>query len=299
MTLPLRPPVIAHHKAALDGSSYPPNSLEAIHVCLEARAPQIEIDVVALAADDYLLVHDTTLEEETTGEGGVAGCAVDRARELFIRYRGEATPYHVPLLSEVVSLFDQYPGETRLQIDFKDVLPVVEDEPLHRLIRLLESLGSRVQVSSAADWQLRRLRKLAAWLDIGFDPKFYLDYRSSASHEPPYIQGNYGYYDDHLLARWRTIPTSDYLAERCAILLQAVPFASVWYVRHHLLARALDDGFNMAAWLHAEGVKLDAWTLDADKPGIRDAALRLRDAGVDMFTSNTPLALNEIVTRDE
>src|SRR5438552_385361 len=129
MILPLRPPVIVHHmaavslQAALDGQ-YPPNSLEAIRACLEAKAAFIEVDVSALADADYLLVHDDMLESETTGMGLVIKCSAQRARELCIRRRdGTPTALHVPLLSEVVALFQQYPGDTRLQLDFKNLYP--------------------------------------------------------------------------------------------------------------------------------------------------------------------------------
>src|SRR5258707_14180987 len=66
-----RSPVIVHHMAALDGQPFPPNSLEAIKACLDAKASFIEIDVTALADEDYLLVHDPILESETTGNGPV------------------------------------------------------------------------------------------------------------------------------------------------------------------------------------------------------------------------------------
>jgi len=75
-TLPIRPPLIVHHMAALDDMAVPQNSLEAIAACLAAGAAVVELDVTALAADDYLLVHDADLESETSGHGPVAGCTV-------------------------------------------------------------------------------------------------------------------------------------------------------------------------------------------------------------------------------
>ena len=61
-----------------------------------------------------------------------------------------------------------------------------------------------------------------------------------------------------------------------------------------MLLRGLDDGFNLADWLHERRVRLDAWTLDADKPAA--AALpRLCAAGVDQFTTNTPRALSALL----
>ncbi|MBL8133362.1 MAG: glycerophosphodiester phosphodiesterase [Anaerolineae bacterium] len=286
-------PLIVHHMAALDSSPFPPNSLEAIRLCLEADAPFIEIDVTALAVEDYLLVHDPVLDSETTGVGEVGATRADAAKALSIKHRGAATPYHPALLSEVAALFLEMGGRARLQIDYKNVLPMRDDEPLRRLLRLIEPLGERVLVSSGADWHLRRLRALAPWLDLGFDIGFYLDYRQEPgdSRQPPFRLGAYGYYDDHILAGRALQEPAAYLAERCELLLRAIPDVSTWYVSYRMLARSLDDGFDMTAWLHRAGVKMDAWTLDADKPAAVAELPRLKAAGVDQFTTNTPRAL--------
>ena len=62
-------PILVHHMAALDGWPHPPNTLEMIEASLNAGAAIIEIDITALADDDYLLVHDPLLERETDGQG--------------------------------------------------------------------------------------------------------------------------------------------------------------------------------------------------------------------------------------
>ena len=291
-----QPVIIVHHMAALDDSGYPPNSLEAIRASLEANAAFIEIDVTALAADDYLLVHDGVLEHETSGSGAVAETRAEQIRDLFIKTRaGDVTAYRPPLLSEVVALFGEYPNGARLQIDYKNVFPMRDDEPMRRFLKLIEPLGDRVLVSSGADWNLRWMRRNASWLDLGFDIGFYLDYRTTPAdpRQPPYFEGAYGYYDDHVLAKMVLLTPAQYLAERCDILLHTIPQVSTWYVDHRLLTRALGEDFNMAAWLHERGIKLDAWTLDSGKVPDADI-LRLRDAGVDQFTTNTPLALGQL-----
>ncbi len=299
LSLPLRPPVIVHHKGALDNGSYafPPNSLETLHASLKAGASFIEIDVMALATDDYLLVHDDTLDAETTGKGAVGDLTRDAARDLFIVDRGVVTAYRPPLLSEVVSLFMEFGGAARLQIDYKNVYPMANDEPLRRLVEMIEPLDERVIVSTGADWHLRRLRSISGYLDLGFDIGFYLDYRPEPVDPrlPPYRLGDYGYHDDHLLSILRSLPTDMYLAERCEILFSAVPSVSTWYVNHQLIARCLDDGFNMAEWLHKDEIKLDAWTLDADNASAATNAVRLLEAGVDQFTTNTPHALAKLI----
>ncbi|MBK9749913.1 MAG: hypothetical protein IPO91_24490 [Chloroflexi bacterium] len=292
---------IVHHMAALDAAHNAPNSLNAVEACLAANAAAIEVDIMPLAGEDFLLVHDDVLESETTGQGRVSECTPETAKKLQLKQRGgSVVSDQVPaLLTEVVAAMLGAPARTRLQLDYKAINPTVDDEWLRRVIRIVEPLGDRVIVSSYADWHLRRLRRLASWLDIGFDIGLYLEWRDPAwqvdARKPPFHLGSYGYYDDHVLARQRLLPNAAYLAERCEILLRQVPEASTWYVSHHLIARGLDEGFNMAAWLRQNDVKLDAWTMDVDKPIAVANAPRLRDAGVDLFTSNTPLALGQLL----
>ena len=288
-------PVIVHHMAALNGHGLLPNTLEAIDACLSAGAQIIEIDATALRADDYLLVHDENLEAETTGSGSVAACSLEQARELYARDKSGRSAYHAAVLSDVVRLFLSRRGASRLQIDYKNLLPFADDEPLHRLIKLIEPLGERAIVSSIADWQLRKLRALAPDLPLGLDIQFYLDWR--LPEEPtdprafPRYEGAYGYWDDHPIAMGRIWSIADYLRDRCGMLLGLVPGVSVFYVRHHLLAQSLKDGFNWATMLHQSNVQLDAWTLDIGDPTAEANLTSLVASGVDMITTNTPLEL--------
>jgi len=286
---------IVHHMAALDQTQNPPNSLAAVQASLQAQAAIIEVDITPLSANDFLLVHDPILESETNGVGKVKECTPEQSQSYRLKNHDTITDYPPALLSEVVAAFLASSSTTRLQLDYKDVYPSTNDEPLHRLISLIQPLDKRVIVSTGSDWHLRKLQQLAPWLDVGFDIGFYLDWRDPSWQEdpqnPPYQRGAYGYHDDHILAHAKILPAADYLAERCEELLCLVPTARVWYVSHYLLTQALNDGFNMAQWLHEHQVKLDAWTLDVDKPVALANAIGLRDAGVDLFTTNTPNAM--------
>lgn len=286
--VPIRPPVIVNHMAAMDGQPYPQNSLESIRQCLESDASFIEVDITALADSDYLLVHDADLESETSGQGKVEACTADQARSL----RFKLTEIAVPLLGDVVTLFRESSSDARLQLDFKNVFPYIDDEPLHRLVQLIEPLGEQVIVSTGADWQLRKLRKIAPWLDLGFDIQFYIDWRDPDDEIdpriPPYRRGAYGYWDDHPLATARLTSPAEYLADRCASMVGLVPRLSTFYIDHRLLAQSLDEGFNWAAALHEHGIRVDAWTLDVGNSRAETNARRLLEAGVDQFTTNTP-----------
>jgi glycerophosphoryl diester phosphodiesterase len=296
-SLPIRPPIIVHHMAALDHIDAPQNSLEAISASLEAGAAIIEVDITALAVSDYLLVHDPLLESETSGSGPVDKCSAPDSRQLTIKKRGAITSYRVPLLSEVVPLFVN--STARLQLDFKNDRPLDSDEPLYRLVNLIAPLGERVLVSTGADWQLRRLRRIAPNLRLGFDVMGYIDHELPGDGRDPNSfpkrLGAYGYYDDHPLSLARHWPAADYLRDRCESMLGLVPGVSTFYIRHTLLAQSLADGFNWAEALHERGITLDAWTMDVTNPVAVWNAPRLLDAGVDMFTTNTPQALAKLL----
>ncbi|HLY27850.1 MAG TPA: glycerophosphodiester phosphodiesterase family protein [Aggregatilineales bacterium] len=298
MMLPIRPPLIVHHMAALEPGTVP-NSLAAIRTCLVAEAEVIEIDATALAAEDFLLVHDPYLESETDGFGPVQALTAAQARLLHCKERGHVTPEGVALLSDVVTLIQENKGETRLQIDWKDVIPFPTSEPYERLLRLIRPLGERVIVSTGADWQLRRLRRLAPWLDLGFDIGNHLDWREVGEiadpRLPPWKTGAYGYWDDHPLAAMRFLPVQDYLLDRCELFMNGVPGLSTFYISHRMLVQSLRDGFNWADVLHTRGIKLDAWTLDTTSAVLIDNAVTLYKAGVDMFTTNTPVGLKDML----
>jgi glycerophosphoryl diester phosphodiesterase len=297
--LSIQSPTLVHHMAALDDQTAPPNSLEAIQACLEAAAPIIEIDITALSERDYLLAHEPELEAETSGQGAVAARTPAQARGLFIKHRGIETAYRVAVLSDVVQLFQNHHGASLLQLDFKNVIPRPNDEPLYRLVKLIEPLGERVLVSSGADWQLRNLRKIAPWLMLGFDIMWYIDWQPPDSPRDPLTfpkqRGAYGYFDDHMLASARHWSTSEYLQDRCESLMGLVPDVSAFYVEHPLLAQSLEDGFNWAEALHSRGIKLDAWTMDVTDPVARQSVQRLLAAGIDMFSTNTPRALARLL----
>jgi glycerophosphoryl diester phosphodiesterase len=292
-------PQIVHHMGAQDGWPHPANTLEAIESSLNAGADVIETDITALADSDYLLVHDAELHRETDGEGQTGACSSAAARGLHVRWGGAVTAYAVPQLSDVVALFQRFPRKTRLQLDFKNAIPFASDEPLERLARLVAPLGERVLVSSGADWQLRRLRRFAPALRLGFDIMWVIDWSAKPEardpRELPKTVGAYGYLDDHPIAGRKIWSPAVYLENRCEAMLGLVPGVEIWYVRHTFIKRCLDDGFNLAAFLSARGIQLDAWTMDVGRPEVDANAPLLRDAGVGLFTTNTPAAMRKLL----
>ena len=283
-------PLLVHHMANR-GHHHPPNSQSALRYCLEAGARVVEVDINALRDGDFLLLHDDELDGTTDGQGRVGDITAEEARSLHYRWpRAPGEP--LALLSEALSLVRGYPHFQELQLDLK-VSPALTTLTLQRLVHRLQPVRPVVRVTSGADWALRQLQAWDSELPLGFDPLLYLEIEDPGQGIPPQRRGAYGYWDDHPLAVRRWGATADYLAARAEALWVQAPAGAVWYIRGALLARALEDGFDWIAFLHARSALVDAWTLDVDEPGHLELARRLVAAGVDRITTNDAPRLAE------
>jgi glycerophosphoryl diester phosphodiesterase len=290
----MKPILLVHHSANRDHGR-PPGSLPALQACLEAGALAVEVDISLLADGQFVLLHGPTLEEETTGSGPVGALTSAQVSALQHAREGKSTGVPVGLLPQALELLQRTPGDVELQLDLKpDVYS--SDEVLGRLVASLQPVKERVRVTSPSDWALRRLRALDPGLALGFDPLLYLELDQGEESDPsvpPFRRGAFGYWDDHPLAMRLWGPPGDYLAARAEALWAQAPAGAIWYIHAGLLAQALDDGFDWIAYLHGRGVEVDAWTLDAGKPGRVALARRLAAAGVDRITTNTAPALSQ------
>jgi glycerophosphoryl diester phosphodiesterase len=190
------------------------------------------------------------------------------------------------LLSQAVALVRDYPHLQELQLDLKPHAPLTS-AVLENLLRWIEPVKDQIRVTSVADWALRRLRELDPDLSLGFDPLLYLDVETGEErHAPPFRVGAYGYRDDHPLSTRVWGAPADYLAARAEALWVQAPAGTAWYIRASILDQILHHGFDWIAHLHARGAEVDAWTLDAGKPGHIERTRRLVAAGIDRVTTN-------------
>ena len=284
--------LLIHHMANRD-HAHPPGTLPALRACLEAGARVIEIDISLLADNQFALLHGPLLEYETTGSGLIRDHTTEQVRELRHLHRGKVTGVAISFLAEAIELLRQYPGSVELQLDLKpDVYS--PDDVLSRLVACLQPVKDRVRVTSPSDWAIRRLWTLDPDLPLGFDPLLYLEADFGQKREPgipPFRQGAYGYWDDHPMASRRWGSAADYLAARAEALYAQVPSGMIWYIHAGLLEKALDDGFDWIAYLHANNAQIDAWTLDAHRPEHVALARKLIAQGVDRITTNNAPAL--------
>ena len=88
---------------------------------------------------------------------------------------------------------------------------------------------------------------------------------------------------------------ADGYREIAARTLTTAPGASIYYLEARLILEALRRGVNLVHEVGVTGAHIDAWTIDAEFPNLRDALQRLIHAGVAQITTNDPEQLTSIL----
>ena len=285
------------HHAASCGQSAPPGSLKALEFCLARGAAVIEIDLIPTADCAFALLHDQNLSGVTNGTGLASQKTRSDLEKLTYVIDGEETGEKIGFLDDALSLLAAYPNTQRLQLDLKPFSPLTQ-AVLRRLLSLITSLQARIQVTSVADWALRGLAHFAPDLSLGFDPLLYLDIVEDTPRPdtiPPFRIGAYGLRDDHPLSAFQWGPRGEYFAARAAALLVQAPQGCEWFIRADLLHMAFTAGFNWIEFLHQNGSRVDAWTIDSAQPDQIQLAQFLVDQGVDDITTDSPARLAAVL----
>jgi glycerophosphoryl diester phosphodiesterase len=278
------------HKAILSGK-HRGNTIGAVCECLDAGVPRLEIDIHSLDGADFAVFHERRLEHETDGRGSIGRVTPEDIRAVHFLQDPADRP---PLLSEVVEAARGC--DTQLQLDLKDWRPMVDDR-IRVLLDVIAPVHDQVIVSTGQDWNLRRLNRADPDLALGFDPGHYIDHAiEGADVFLPRAMGAYGYRDDHPMAFGKTETTLEYLTERWNLVLQQQRWAKEYFLSYLLVLQMLDDGYDVIAFLHEQGIGVTAWTPDYRGPDSLRILDRLAAAGVDRITTNTTNAWEVALT---
>ena len=94
--------VVAHRG---DWRNAPENSLQAIENCINMGVDVVEIDVRRTLDENFVLMHDSTLDRTTTGQGPVEEHTLEELRLLRLRNgQGRPTRHSIPTLHEALHL---------------------------------------------------------------------------------------------------------------------------------------------------------------------------------------------------
>ncbi len=231
-----------------------------------ALGASVEIDLNPLADGGFAVLHDATLDRETSGTGPVAALTGAALAALWRRAEdGGLRPEPVATLDALVpALAGAAPGAL-LQLDLKVGAAALTPAHVAGFARAMGPVAGHVIVSGEDPRALRALAG-ASGVAIGYDPC------SAAA-----------------LAALRADRDGPGFAARA---LAAMPEARMIYLAADLILAVLDEtGFDLIAAMHAAGKPVDAYTLPGAGPGDVARARRLVALGADQITCDAPANL--------
>jgi glycerophosphoryl diester phosphodiesterase len=228
----------------------------------------VEVDLVIHADHGCAILHNYSLEEETTGTGLVRETRAETLRQLHLkRNDGTVLPDRVMLLEDLCALLQKeapHP-EALLQLDFKEGNDAVTPEVIQNFAATVGPVADAMILSGGDFNAIARLAAAVPGLRSGYDPCY---------GEP--------------IERLKT--TGDFRAFVADALVTA-PHADMIYLAYDIVLAADEAGIDLVTPIHAAGRRLDAWTIrtvdDTTLPQVR----RLLALKVDQITTDDPEGL--------
>lgn len=145
--------ILTGHRGAAELE--PENTLLSIQKAIDLSVDQIEIDVHLTRDQHLVVIHDTTVDRTTDGQGAVADFTLEEIKQLDAG-KGE----RIPTLQEVIDLVR---GKVVLQIELKGPDTA---EPVVRTIEK-NNIENEVLLTSFVHERLREARRLNSSLALG------------------------------------------------------------------------------------------------------------------------------------
>ena len=234
-----------------------------------AAGASVEVDIHPLACGDWAVLHDATLDRETTGAGPVA--AMTAAGLVALRLRdatGAASDMSLTSLSRLA--LDASQGAVGagalLQLDLKVDADALTPANIAGFAAAVAPLAPHLILSGGDARAVLRLAE-AAGIAVGFDP----------CHEGASV-------DLVVTGRFDAFVAS---------ALAALPAARMIYLDRHLVALATKRGADLVAPFRAAGRQVDVYTFRDSGPTEVAAARMAVAARVDQITTDDPAGLLE------
>ncbi|HEY8596645.1 MAG TPA: glycerophosphodiester phosphodiesterase family protein [Devosiaceae bacterium] len=233
-----------------------------------AIGASIEVDLVVHADHGFAVLHDEVLGREATGNGPVAQASAESLRAQFIIGNdGRPTTEPVRLLEDLAGLLADtgiHP-DALLQLDYKLDARALTPQTIDGFAQSVAPVAGHMILSSGDAASVRLLCAAAPGIRVGYDPC-------------------------HDGALERVSQSRDFEGFVNSAVISS-PDAELIYLAHPLITGAAAMGFDMVAAFHAQGRRVDAYTIaTADAAGLT-VARRLLELRVDQITTDDPEAL--------
>jgi glycerophosphoryl diester phosphodiesterase len=233
----------------------------------------VEVDLVVHGGGGMAVLHNLTLEEETTGTGPVRAADSATLRSLHLRANdGRVLPERVMLLEDLCAELGRDPphGDALLQLDFKEDMAALDARTVSAFGAAIGDLGPHMILSGGDLPAVLALVRAAPGVRMGYDPCH------GGSLEV--LRGSGGF------AGW--------IAEALA----AAPEAELIYLAHEIVTAADDAGVDLIGLVHASGRRVDAYTIRRVTPESLRLAARLVALKADQITTDDPEGLAAAMT---
>ena len=232
----------------------------------------VEVDLVVHADRGYAVLHDLSVERETTGNGKVAELGAEALRSFHLR-GNDGTPLteRVMLLEDLCALLAQgglHP-DALLQLDYKEDWRVLDPKAIASFGASVAPVAGHMILSSGDAEAVRLLTEGVAGLRIGYDPC----------------------HDGALERLMQTLDFAGFVRDAMA----ASPKAEMIYLAYPLVLEADRRGFDIVAAFHAHGRRIDAYTINRADEESRPKVARLLELRVDQITTDDPEGLARLM----
>ena len=232
----------------------------------------MELDLRVRRDEGFVVLHNATLDPETTGAGSVAEHTAEQLRGLRLRPSEAGDGSTSLILSEdLAALLRAASPDALLQFDMKDDLATIGERGLDHLATWFADTPAPIIVGGKCLDLMVEIGRRLPTLRRGIDPTDTL--------VEIHRNAGIGAVEAELLASLRgpTRPDTVYLA---------------W----PLLLRAKQDGSDLVGLCHGEGVLVDAWTFTMANPGAGFSEREWEDfaglleLGIDQVTTDEAIA---------
>lgn len=228
----------------------------------------VEVDLVVTAERGLAVLHDRTLDRETTGTGPVAAASDAAIRELQLRGNdGAPIPDRVMLLNDLCALMaeGQVHRDALLQLDYKEDETVLDARAVDKFAEAVGPVAGNMIVSAGSAKAIDLLTAAVPGMKRGFDPS-----------------------DEQ---KFRTALTGGNLQGFVDEAITAMPDADLIYLHWEIVTQADVAGFDIVSAFHQHGTRIDAWTIREVTPESLAQVERLLDLKVDQITTDDPEGL--------
>lgn len=232
----------------------------------------VEVDLVVHADRGYAVLHDLSVERETTGSGKVAELTAAQLRSFYLRDEdGKPLDQPVMLLEDLAALLAKSGAhpDALLQLDYKEDAKVLDDRAIRTFKDSVGPVARHMILSSGDADSVRLLSEGVEGMRIGYDPC-------------------------HDGALERLAVSRDY-AGFVADAIAASPKAEMIYLAYPLVLEADRQGFDLIDAFHQHGRRVDSYTIKAANADSRAAVERLLALKVDQITTDDPEGLVALV----